>query len=151
MPGYKIHEVQNDNDRKSFLDLPSKLYRDDPNYIRPLDKDVESVFDPKRNKHFRNGEAVRYLLFDNENLVCGRIAAFYNKQLAEKNSPTRKYHTCVHFVEAVSSWFSGFPPLNKMLHEVKKIAPTIFKNAGPSCKTKKICPENNKKCPLYPK
>jgi thymidylate synthase (FAD) len=40
---------------------------------------------------------------------------------------------------------------NKMLHEVKKIAPTIFKNAGPSCKTKNVCPENNKKCPLYPK
>jgi len=40
---------------------------------------------------------------------------------------------------------------NKMLKEVKKIAPTIFKNAGPTCKTKKICPENKKDCPLYPK
>jgi thymidylate synthase (FAD) len=40
---------------------------------------------------------------------------------------------------------------NKMLKEVKKIAPTIFKNAGPACKTKKICPENKKNCPLYPK
>ena len=39
---------------------------------------------------------------------------------------------------------------NKMLKEVKKIAPTIFKNAGPACKTKKICPENKKDCPLYP-
>jgi thymidylate synthase (FAD) len=40
---------------------------------------------------------------------------------------------------------------NKMLKGVKKIAPTIFKNAGPACKTKKICPENKKDCPLYPK
>jgi len=40
---------------------------------------------------------------------------------------------------------------NKMLKEVKKVAPTIFKNAGPGCKTKKICPENKKDCPLYPK
>ncbi|UCD14498.1 MAG: FAD-dependent thymidylate synthase, partial [Thermoplasmatales archaeon] len=40
---------------------------------------------------------------------------------------------------------------NKMLLEVKKIAPTIFKNAGPSCKTKGYCPENKKDCPLYPK
>jgi len=40
---------------------------------------------------------------------------------------------------------------NKMLKEVKAIAPTIFKNAGPSCKTKNICPENKKDCPLYPK
>ena len=40
---------------------------------------------------------------------------------------------------------------NKMLNEVKKIAPTIFKNAGPACKSKNICPENKKDCPLYPK
>jgi thymidylate synthase (FAD) len=40
---------------------------------------------------------------------------------------------------------------NKMLQEVKKIAPTIFKNAGPVCKSKGICPENKKDCPLYPK
>ena len=40
---------------------------------------------------------------------------------------------------------------NKMLQEVKKVAPTIFKNAGPSCKTKNICHENKKDCPLYPK
>ena len=40
---------------------------------------------------------------------------------------------------------------NKMLAEVKKVAPTIFKNAGPSCKTKNFCPENKKDCPLYPK
>jgi len=40
---------------------------------------------------------------------------------------------------------------NKMLQEVKKVAPTIFKNGGPACKSKGICPENKKDCPLYPK
>jgi len=40
---------------------------------------------------------------------------------------------------------------NKMLKEVKKVAPTIFKKAGPVCKSKGICPENKKDCPLYPK
>jgi len=40
---------------------------------------------------------------------------------------------------------------NKMLQEVKKVAPTIFKHAGPACKTRKTCPENKKTCPLYPK
>ena len=40
---------------------------------------------------------------------------------------------------------------NKMLQEVKKVAPTIFIKAGPVCKNKGICPENKKDCPLYPK
>lgn len=40
---------------------------------------------------------------------------------------------------------------HKMLKEVQKVAPLIFKNAGPQCKTKRRCPENKKNCPLYPK
>lgn len=40
---------------------------------------------------------------------------------------------------------------NKMLQEVRKVAPLIFRSAGPSCRTKHICPENKKNCPLYPK
>jgi len=40
---------------------------------------------------------------------------------------------------------------NKMLTEIKKVAPTIFKKAGPPCKTRNVCPENKKDCPLYPK
>ena len=39
---------------------------------------------------------------------------------------------------------------NKMLREVKVVAPRIFKNSGPACKTKGICPEKKKNCPLYP-
>lgn len=39
---------------------------------------------------------------------------------------------------------------NKMLKKVKKVAPTIFKNAGPACKSKGFCPEDKKDCPLYP-
>ena len=40
---------------------------------------------------------------------------------------------------------------NQMLQEAKKVAPTIFKHAGPACKTKQVCPEKKKDCPLYPK
>jgi thymidylate synthase (FAD) len=40
---------------------------------------------------------------------------------------------------------------NKMLREVKRVAPMIFRNAGPSCTTKQMCPEHKQNCPLYPK
>jgi len=40
---------------------------------------------------------------------------------------------------------------NMMLKEVQKKAPIIFKEAGPSCKSRGVCTENNKECPLYPK
>jgi thymidylate synthase (FAD) len=40
---------------------------------------------------------------------------------------------------------------NLMLEEVRKVAPTIFKNAGPPCRTRGICREDDKHCPLYPR
>ncbi|MEM1513909.1 MAG: FAD-dependent thymidylate synthase [Candidatus Thermoplasmatota archaeon] len=39
----------------------------------------------------------------------------------------------------------------KMLKLVKQVAPTIFENAGPPCKTKKICPMKKRSCRWYPK
>jgi len=39
----------------------------------------------------------------------------------------------------------------RMLEEVRKIAPIIFKKAGPPCKTKSFCPEKKEECPWYPK
>ena len=39
----------------------------------------------------------------------------------------------------------------KMLKLVKEVAPVIFSYAGPSCKTKNICPMDKKKCKWYPK
>jgi thymidylate synthase (FAD) len=40
---------------------------------------------------------------------------------------------------------------NLMLKEIKKKAPIIFEKAGPTCKSKGYCSENDKDCPLYPK
>jgi len=37
-----------------------------------------------------------------------------------------------------------------MLAEVKKVAPTIFKHAGPACETTGVCPEKKTDCPRYP-
>lgn len=38
---------------------------------------------------------------------------------------------------------------NKMLKEVKEVAPTIFEDAGPPCRSKGVCPENDSDCELY--
>jgi len=40
---------------------------------------------------------------------------------------------------------------NEMLKEVKRVAPSIFANAGPWCKTLCVCPERDTSCVLYPK
>ncbi|MCD6474265.1 MAG: FAD-dependent thymidylate synthase [Thermoplasmata archaeon] len=39
----------------------------------------------------------------------------------------------------------------RMLHLVKKVAPTIFEDAGPPCRTRGYCPMEKKDCIWYPK
>lgn len=82
---YRLIEVKSKQTISEFLALPSKINRNDKNYIRPLDKDVEKIFDPKQNKLFRKGNTVRWLLRNSDNKTIGRIAAFYNLATAKQN------------------------------------------------------------------
>ena len=67
-----------------FIRVNVNCNRLNPNYIRPLDKDVEDVFDPERNKMFRHGECTRWILYDADGKGIGRIAAFVNKKYRNK-------------------------------------------------------------------
>lgn len=69
---------------KQFLQVAVELYKNDPNWIRPLDKDIQQVFDPKKNKAFRFGKIERWILQSEDGKLIGRIAAFINKKYKNK-------------------------------------------------------------------
>ncbi len=77
----RMHEVKTEADKQAFIQVAVDLYKNDPNWIRPLDKDINEVFDPEKNKFIkRGGEYIRWLLMDDHNKPVGRVAAFVNKQ-----------------------------------------------------------------------
>lgn len=80
---FQLIPVNNKATAKQFLQVAVILYKNDPNWIRPLDKDIEEVFDANKNKAFRFGETERWILTDN-NILIGRIAAFVNKKYKSK-------------------------------------------------------------------
>lgn len=67
-----------------FLDFSARLFREDRNYIRPLDKDIEEVFNPKKNKFFRFGECERFLFKNEKDETVGKIAIFINKKYKQQ-------------------------------------------------------------------
>ncbi len=79
-------EVKEPADRKEFLRFPRDLYKNDPDWIAPLDAEVEAVFDPSENQAFKHGEAVRWILKDGEQNTIGRIAAFIDLQRSKANN-----------------------------------------------------------------
>ncbi len=80
----QLTEVSDKKTAKEFLDVNVLINEGDPNYIRPLDKDINEVFDSKKNKAFRHGEVIRWILKDQDGKLIGRIAAFSNKKYKNK-------------------------------------------------------------------
>lgn len=81
-----ISEVKTEGDALEFLALPIRLYHNEPHWIRPLDKDIQAVFDPNKNKAFQNGKCTRWIVRDESGLVIGRIAAFVNEKTISKGN-----------------------------------------------------------------
>lgn len=80
----QVIEVTDAKTAKEFIAVNVQINKDNPNYIRPLDKDIEDVFDEKKNKTFRYGTVKRWLLQDSDGNLIGRIAAFTNKRYKNK-------------------------------------------------------------------
>lgn len=80
----QLTEVTNETLAREFLRVNNELNKSNPAYIYPLEKDVKEVFDPAKNKTFRQGELARWILKDDAGKLIGRIAAFVNKKYKNK-------------------------------------------------------------------
>lgn len=105
----QIIEVTDGPGAKDFIKMALDIYKDYPSWIRPLDADVESVFNPEKNKHFRHGECKRWILKDTNGSTIGRVAAFMNSKIAKKDNeqPTggMGFFECVNNQEAANRLF----------------------------------------------
>jgi len=79
-------EVNSTPLEREFLMVPVRLYANEPNWIRPLDRDIENVFDPDNNKTFKNGECIRWVLQNEQGESIGRVAAFVNNKTVTKGN-----------------------------------------------------------------
>ncbi len=64
-----MYGIDTGNDKttaREFIEVAHELYRNDPDWIRPLDKDIDEVFNEEKNKAYRFGETVRWIIKDDE-------------------------------------------------------------------------------------
>jgi hypothetical protein len=80
----QLIEVTNSSTAKDFLKVNVLMNKANPKYIRPLDNEVNDVFDPKKNKAFKHGTITRWILKDDAGNVIGRIAAFVSSKYFNK-------------------------------------------------------------------
>jgi hypothetical protein len=101
----KVIEVKTKYDKKEFIDFAKDLYKKDPFWVCQLDSTIESVFDPEKNHNFKHGEAIRWILKDDDDHTIGRIAAFIDKV---RSSANRQSTGGVGFFEVVEDKEAAF-------------------------------------------
>lgn len=105
----QLVEVKDEKTARAFIEVNVELNKSNPNYIRPLDHDVNDVFDKKKNKAFRFGEVIRWILVDENEQLIGRIAAFTNKKYKNKGDEVPVggvgFFDCINNQEAADMLF----------------------------------------------
>ena len=99
-----IIEVNDKKSREEFLLLPQSLYKNDPNFISPLHKEIDSIFNPRLNNFYTHGICKRWIL-KKENIPIGRIAAFINY---EKNKNPELIIGGIGFFECINDEPAAF-------------------------------------------
>ncbi len=105
---FQIEEVVDERSKQNFLELPVCLYQNEENWIRPLDSDIEAVFDPEKNKMFQRGTCCRWLLRNAKGDVVGRVAAFIDnktKDLSDQPTGGMGFFECINDREAAFTLF----------------------------------------------
>mgnify|MGYP001231124269 CR=1 FL=1 len=69
-----IRPVASKGDQKAFIDLPFRLYANDPNWVPPLKDEVRGLITPGKNPWFEHAEAQLFLA-ERDGRVVGRISA----------------------------------------------------------------------------
>jgi GNAT superfamily N-acetyltransferase len=70
----EIRPVKTRRELRTFIKLPWRLYRDEPNWVAPLVMDLKKRLDKDRNPFFKHAEA-QYLLAYRDGRPVGRISA----------------------------------------------------------------------------
>lgn len=84
-----IVPVSDKQTSKDFLEVARFIYKNDKNWICPLDQDINTIFNPEKNPFFKHGKCQRWLLKDNKGQTIGRVAAFINEKKAfQYDQPT---------------------------------------------------------------
>ncbi len=112
---FQIDAVTTSEQQVQFLDVPWRVYQDDPNWVPPLRSDVAKKFQPS-NPFFQYGRLQQFIAVRNGEAI-GRIVASLNKRLTEKEN--RKigffgFFECVEdfevfqgLMQAATDWFKA--------------------------------------------
>lgn len=74
-----IKEVLTNRDRRTFIYLPEKVHKNEPEWLHPIYMDEKLLFNKKKNKSYKYADAILLLAY-RENKPVGRIMGIINNR-----------------------------------------------------------------------
>lgn len=106
----QLTEVTTAEQVNRFHKIPFDIYKNIPAWIPHIQQDIEKIFNPEKNKLFKEGgKAIRWILTDNGKDI-GRVAAFINPRvLNTSDQPTggMGFFECTDNQEAADILFNA--------------------------------------------
>ena len=101
MSQYTLIKVNSKRQARAFLRLPKLLHKSNPSYVFPRTCEVENAFCCEKSLLLQEGgEAVRFMLEDENGNLVGRIAAFANPPAASPNGQPSGF---INFLDSVDN------------------------------------------------
>src|SRR5437667_839514 len=91
-----VRPVTDSNMARQFVELPFRIYEDDPLWVPPLRSAVHKIISPKHNPFFSEAEIENFVALDGEGRAVGRISASIH---AEYNQRFGSEHVFFGFLE----------------------------------------------------
>ena len=105
----QLTEVTGKQAAKDFIKVNVLMNALNPKYIRPLDNEVNDVFDLNKNKQFKYGTAKRWVLKNDQGALTGRIAAYTSTKYINKGDTipvgSLGYFDCINDQQAANLLF----------------------------------------------
>jgi len=115
-----VDRVESAADRRAFLDLPRRIYADDPNWIEPLRKEEKKRIDPARHPFYEHGEGAFWLARrpgrDGAEVV-GRIGAVINRLHLEKYDDATGHFSLIEAIDDQSVFDALFAAAEAWLRD----------------------------------
>jgi len=109
MAGIEIITAERRSEIKDFIDLPWKIYAEDPKWVPPLKKEVRRLLDPSLHPFWEFSERVLFLARRGSETV-GRIAGIIDRHHNEFHGEQMGgwgFFECADDLEAAASLFSS--------------------------------------------
>jgi GNAT superfamily N-acetyltransferase len=94
----EIIPVSSARERRTFVDLPWRLYKDDPNWVPPLRTDMFNTLNPKHNALLRLGPSC-FFLARKDGKVVGRIGCGVDNLLNKAKDKNLGYITLFESIQ----------------------------------------------------